>query len=195
MNLLIFDDHSIITDSLSMKLDSMHLFEKIILTNTKEEVFNILNKESIQFIISDVLTDEEIGLSLFERYQSLNIPIIAFTSVGSKIVLDSLKALGVDRCINKKEPIDVLISQVKELLEVENNKNITKIISLPILSPKEKQIVEMISRGMLSKEIAAATNSSVNTVNNQKNTLLEKFNVSNSTELISYLIKSGYIQI
>lgn len=178
-----------------MKLDSMHLFEKIILTNTKEEVFNILNKESIQFIISDVLTDEEIGLSLFERYQSLNIPIIAFTSVGSKIVLDSLKALGVDRCINKKEPIDVLISQVKELLEVENNKNITKIISLPILSPKEKQIVEMISRGMLSKEIAAATNSSVNTVNNQKNTLLEKFNVSNSTELISYLIKSGYIQI
>jgi DNA-binding CsgD family transcriptional regulator len=51
------------------------------------------------------------------------------------------------------------------------------------------------ARGMAAKEIGILTQSSVNTINNQKNHLLAKFGCMNGAELVSKLTQMGYLKV
>ena len=51
-----------------------------------------------------------------------------------------------------------------------------------ILSAREKQVLQLIDRGMMSKEIAAALSISVNTVSRHRQEILGKLQVKNSIE-------------
>ncbi|MBK6497478.1 MAG: response regulator transcription factor [Saprospiraceae bacterium] len=53
----------------------------------------------------------------------------------------------------------------------------------------------MLKQGKSSKEISEITCTSANTINNQKNHLIDKFCCSNSNELITKLISMGYLEI
>lgn len=51
-----------------------------------------------------------------------------------------------------------------------------------ILSEREKEILELIRKGMRSKEIASELHISINTVNRHRQNILSKLSVSNSIE-------------
>lgn len=53
-----------------------------------------------------------------------------------------------------------------------------------LLSVREKEILNLISKGVISKEIAVKLNISINTVNRHRQNILEKLNVSNSMEAV-----------
>jgi len=53
-----------------------------------------------------------------------------------------------------------------------------------LLTLREKQILELISQGLISKEIAFKLNISINTVNRHRQNILEKLNVNNSIEAV-----------
>lgn len=63
-----------------------------------------------------------------------------------------------------------------------------------ILSPREGQILALIGRGMLSKEIAAELHISVNTVNTHRQRILEKLGVGNSIEAVRYAHMLGLLE-
>lgn len=51
-----------------------------------------------------------------------------------------------------------------------------------ILSVREKEILQLIEQGMMSKEIASTLSISINTVNRHRQNILEKLHVGNSIE-------------
>lgn len=53
-----------------------------------------------------------------------------------------------------------------------------------LLTQREKEILVLISRGQISKEIASELNISINTVNRHRQNILEKLQVSNSIEAV-----------
>jgi len=53
-----------------------------------------------------------------------------------------------------------------------------------LLTSREKEILVLIGKGVISKEIAAKLNISINTVNRHRQNILEKLNVSNSIEAV-----------
>lgn len=63
----------------------------------------------------------------------------------------------------------------------------------PLLSNKEIDIVRLIARGYSSKQIAALTHLSINTVNNHRKNMLAKTTCSSSSELVSYALKNGFL--
>lgn len=69
----------------------------------------------------------------------------------------------------------------------------TKIgIDIPIhLTDREKEILEMIRQGYLSKEISEKLSISFNTVNTHRQNILKKLNANNSFEAISYAKRLG----
>ena len=68
----------------------------------------------------------------------------------------------------------------------------TKLVKL---TKKEKEIALLLAKGLSAKEIADLLSSSVNTINNQKNHLIKKFNCNTSPELVAKLFRMGYIKI
>lgn len=60
-----------------------------------------------------------------------------------------------------------------------------------VLTNREKQVLELIARGMISKQIADKLFISVNTVNTHRQRIIEKLNVSNTYEAIRYAHERG----
>ncbi|MDR2497817.1 MAG: LuxR C-terminal-related transcriptional regulator [Tannerellaceae bacterium] len=61
------------------------------------------------------------------------------------------------------------------------------------LSPRETQILQLIKRGKLSKEISEQLRISVHTVNTHRQKILEKLNAGNSMEAIKYASELGLL--
>ncbi|MDQ1266556.1 MAG: hypothetical protein QG635_1708 [Bacteroidota bacterium] len=65
--------------------------------------------------------------------------------------------------------------------------------SLSTLSNREKEILSLISKGMISRQIADKLFISVNTVNTHRQRIIEKLNVANTFEAIKYAGELGFI--
>jgi DNA-binding CsgD family transcriptional regulator len=62
-----------------------------------------------------------------------------------------------------------------------------------ILSAREKEILHMISKGLVSRQIADVLYISVNTVNTHRQRIIEKLDVSNTSEAIRYAMDLGIL--
>ena len=61
------------------------------------------------------------------------------------------------------------------------------------LSFREKEILQLLGKGLISKQIADKLFISVNTVNTHRQRIIEKLNVSNTTEAVQYAGRLGLI--
>jgi DNA-binding CsgD family transcriptional regulator len=62
-----------------------------------------------------------------------------------------------------------------------------------LLTAREKEILQLISKGLISKEIADKLYISVNTVNTHRQRILEKLQADNAIEAIKYASRTGII--
>ena len=63
------------------------------------------------------------------------------------------------------------------------------------LTPREKQILQLIAQGKANKEIAALLNLSVNTVAVHRANLMEALNIHRTAELVLYAVKKGLVTL
>ncbi|MBK8056191.1 MAG: response regulator transcription factor [Saprospiraceae bacterium] len=190
----IFDDHPAILEALIKHFANIDGITIVGQFTESHAVLEFLKTEKVDFLILDILTEEELGLSLFEHVAEhyKDIKVIAYTNVKSAFVHDELRNGGVIAVVKKVEKLDVLsdiICQHQEAISNESGFN-----SLSI-TPKEKDIAHYLARGLTAREISDLTQNSINTINNQKNTLLEKFECSNTTVLILKLTQMGLIDV
>lgn len=61
------------------------------------------------------------------------------------------------------------------------------------ISERETQVLELVAKGMRSKEIANELYISENTVNNHRRNVIKKLNVSNTSEALTLCLKMGLI--
>ena len=63
------------------------------------------------------------------------------------------------------------------------------------LSPRQREILQLLAEGKSAKEIASTLNISTRTVEFHKYKMMEQLNIKTSTELLQYAIKHGIISI
>jgi DNA-binding NarL/FixJ family response regulator len=197
MKIAFFDDHPIILEGLSQYFSKKEGVEVVGTASTKNEVLQLLASKPIDILICDVLTDEALGLELFEEIQAghFDAKVIVYSSIQGKLVHDFLYEYGVVAIVNKVKGLDELGQVVEVAYLATEYKKKNGGSPPPSLTAKEKDIARYLARGLTAKEIAVLTQTSVNTINNQKNHLLAKFDCINSVELLSKLTQLGYINI
>lgn len=62
------------------------------------------------------------------------------------------------------------------------------------LSPKEREVLELLTRGALNKEIASSLNISENTVKNHLKSIMEKLHVENRVQVVAYALREGLVR-
>lgn len=105
----------------------------------------------------------------------------------NEIILPFIRSLNRTNIEDRdRHYLELLESNLKSILSP-FVKNVSGIF--PSLSPKEKQIAEMIRQGKNSKEIASMLGASVATVNTHRNNIRKKLNIrKQKTNLRSYLL-------
>ncbi len=63
------------------------------------------------------------------------------------------------------------------------------------LTPREKQILQLIAEGKSNKEVAVLLNLSVNTVSVHRANLMESLGIHNTAELVLYAVRKGLVRI
>lgn len=121
--------------------------------------------------------------------------MIVYSSLKDELVHNFLYEYGVVGIVNKSRGLEELWQLVEVAYLTTEYKKKSNGSLPPTLTPKEKEIVKYLSKGLTAKEIAVLTNSAVNTINNQKNHLLAKFDCLNTIELISKLTLIGYMKM
>ncbi len=198
MKIAFFDDHQIVLDAMTQYFKQKKGVEVVGTAKNSLDFINLLKKNEVDIAISDVLTEEELGLEMFEEIQSLKLPVkvVAYSSIHSEFVQQFLFDYGVVAFVNKKDSLDTLWDTVEiAYLTTQYRKKYTLETPPPHLTNKEKDIARYLAKGLVAKEIATLTNNSVNTINNQKNNLIAKFNCTNSVELVLKLTNMGYLKL
>lgn len=210
IKILLVDDHSIVRNGLKMLLELDGNFQVCGEASTLKEGIELAGESNPDIILLDLKLSDGDGISgcinIKRRYPHIKI-IILTAFAQEQMVIEAVMA-GSDGYLLKNIESEELIKSILSVYEgnsvldpLVTDSVFNKIKQTDIkhqgdteLSPKEVEIVEMISLGKPNKEIAANLNISDKTVRNYISNIFKKLNVSNRTEAARYWIRKNTLK-
>lgn len=203
IKIALFEDHPMTAMGLQVQLEQYPSFHVVGVFDALLPLYHQLNTVSVDLLIADVIVPGAEGLSLFSEVtvQYPNLPIIAFTALNNPSLKLHLHNLGIRGFVNKRKPMTHLLEAIETVIsggsyfpDLPGSQEL-KTNSEPIepLSVREKEILNQIAKGLLTKEIAAKLGISMNTVMAHRTKLFQKLKVQNLGELLLTARNLGYI--
>ncbi|MEM6359690.1 MAG: response regulator transcription factor [Bacteroidota bacterium] len=209
----IVDDHKIVRDGIKLYLENDNEYNIVGEAHNGPDAVNLLNKEHVDLVFMDINMDGMDGIET-TRYLIKDHPdlkIIALTmhndyqhikammdAGASGYLLKNCDEKELKRAISSVMEDDVYYS--KEVAQtVMNNlarkkaKSRSDELATP-LTPREKEVYELILDECSNQEIADKLFISVRTVEVHKRNLLEKTGAKNTTGLVLYAVKNALFE-
>lgn len=210
MKVLLVDYHTIVRDGLKLLLKSHGSIEVCGEANDLTEAFAIIPETKPDIILLDSNFPDGDGVNGCLRIKSMSpkTKVIILTECSREyIVMETIKA-GAEGYLLKSVTRDELIHYMKKVYKGESvldaslakhavsfitqkNRETTNTNELRNLSPREREILQMLSCGKPNKEIADSFLISEKTVRNYTSQIFKKINVSNRTEAAIYWMRLG----
>jgi len=209
LNLLIADDHQMITDGLSHILSSEKMIGKIHIARNGKEAVAIALSEVIDIIIMDLNMPQLSGAEATEiiKKEKPGIKIIVVSMLGEPAVVNKLFKSGADAFINKDAGKDELLKAIGKV--VQGEKYVSPEISMNIvkhlhergndtstgkhLTKRELEIIGHISNGLTNNEIAVKLFLSSVTVDTHRKNILAKLGLKNTASLVRYAMENKLV--
>jgi two-component system, LuxR family, response regulator FixJ len=190
----VVDDNVGVRSSLRALLESAALAVETYAS--AEEFLAAYDPERAGCLILDVRLRHSSGLDLQDelRRRKALLPIIVLTGHGN--VPTSVRALkaGATDFLQKPVPPTVLLERIRAALETDRQARATTtehavvVERLARLTPREREVLELLIAGQTSKEIAAALQVSVRTVEGHRRRVFSKMHVSSAAQLVAAVL-------
>ena len=196
----IIDDDSEVAESLKWLLTSVNYQVETYFTS--EEFLNAYKKTTKCCLILDVRMPRMSGLQLQEVLieRGISIPIIFMSGHADvPMAVKAMKFGAVDfltKPINENQLLEVVhkaISKLDAVLEIENDKK-QYLLLIDSLTPREREVMELMVQGKLSKQIAYDLGISANTVEIHRAKVVKKMHLKNLAQLVSLATKFSMIE-
>ncbi|MCA9264592.1 MAG: response regulator transcription factor [Planctomycetales bacterium] len=148
-------------------------------------------------LVLDILLSGISGLELQERMNRLgiHIPVIILSARGS--VSTTVRAMknGAVACLEKPANLTEILTSVQEALLVEKERRYETTLRESImqtyrqLSHREKEVCDLLVKGLNNREIAAQLNMGLRTIERDKQMVFRKTNVASVAELVKFYVK------
>lgn len=201
--LLLADDHLLILQSLSRLLNDQPHLEVIDKAVNGLEVLNKLEQNNIDIAIIDLNMPEMNGLECMQvigkKYPTLKVLIL--TIYQEEYVINKLVELGVRGILLKNAAMDKMLLAIERITSGEEYFDDIKQFLKPTsqfeknvnLSNRELEIIKLIASGYSSAEIGDKLFISEFTVQTHRKNILQKLNLKNTPQLVSFAKSSGII--
>lgn len=189
MNLLVAEDQSLLRDAMCQLLQMEDEIDSIFQASNGEDAINILQKNSVDVAILDVEMPQKTGLDVLEWIRAnQHVKVIIVTTFRRSGYFKRAIAANVDAYVLKERSISDLMATINTVLSGGKEYSPELMESLVQsdnpLSSQEQKLLNLIARGMTSKEIAQELFLSNGTVRNYTSSLFNKLGVSNRVEAI-----------
>jgi two-component system response regulator FixJ len=186
----VVDDNVGVRKSLRALLESAGLAVETYASG--EEFLAAYDPERPGCLVLDVRLRESSGLDLQDdlRRCKAMLPIIVLTGHGD--VSSSVRALkaGAVDFLQKPAPPKLLLDRIRAAIDIDcqaramTTERTVVMERLAHLTPREREVMELLIGGKTSKEIAPAMNISIRTVEGHRRVVLSKMNVSSAAQLV-----------
>jgi len=203
IDLLIADDHKLITDGLSQILKAEKMIGQIHIANNGKEAVNKALEHDIDCVIMDINMPELNGLEATKiiKKEKPEIKIIVVSMLCDPSIVSKMLKAGADAFINKDTGKAELLKAIEKVMA--NEKYISPEISHNLfthltgrkvintenekhLTPREIEIIGYIAGGLTNSEIAAKLFLSIVTVDTHRKNILAKLQLKNTASLVKY---------
>lgn len=204
LNIALIDDHQILSQSLAGLLSKYEFINTIKTFSTAEEFLENLSAYQPDIVITDISMPgmNGIDLLLLIRENNIHAKVIILSSVTEiKTIRYALRhgAAGyLTKDASSEELADAILSvdgnepYIGETLRkalLRNTLNEERYIFN--LSPREKEVLQLVCSGKTIKETAYEMQLSVNTVQTYYKAILKKFNLNRTADLIVFAMQNG----
>jgi DNA-binding NarL/FixJ family response regulator len=202
ISILIADDHKLIRETWSYILNNDSRFHVIAICATAVEAIELAKSKRPAIILMDINMAPVSGLEATEQIRKIlpSSKIIGVTMYSQPAYAKKMLAIGARGYVTKNSSKEEMI---KAILEVHHGnkyicdeiKNIVSEQLLAVsnhpydinnLTERELEVVQLIKKGLSSREIADHLEISLKTVEVHRHNVLRKLNLKNSTSLVSF---------
>jgi DNA-binding NarL/FixJ family response regulator len=202
IKLLIIDDHPLVIDGVTTMLKDADYIEITGAAKTaREGLLFIKDNPDTDIILLDVNLPDMDGLRLCEliRQSNKQVKIIGLTYVNEAGIITQLIKKGANGYLLKNmerqeliQAVNIVLDGALYLSKAANEKILQQLQahdlsanSIPALTRREKEIIQLLAKGFSSQEIAGKLFLSVYTIDTHRKNMLQKFNVHNTQALIN----------
>jgi FixJ family two-component response regulator len=192
----IVDDDPSICEGLANLLESVGILTE---TYPSAEAFKEnWSREDAGCLLLDVRLPGVSGVAFQEQMRAtgIDLPIIFITAHGDIPMVRKVMKAGAIEFLTKPFQRDELLKAIKEALALnrakrEEDDNLRSIRNrIDLLSPREREVMAMVTAGLLNKQIAAKLNISEIMVKTHRRHMMEKMQVDSLAELVKVCAKA-----
>lgn len=200
-NIIICEDHPIVLQSLSKIITTNFIEYAVIKCSTKNELFNQLKNNTIDFAILDLNVNSENLVNSFAEIETLQpqLKILIFSNYADLAINQRVKhkqiRAALSKNANEKEIILALTEVMNnrfyfdEGIQAETNKESFK--KIQNLTEREKQIIACITNGETNQLISESLFISIETVKTHRKNIYKKLNLKGVNQLVTFALNNN----
>lgn len=204
VTIVIADDHSIIRDGLKNLFHLEPTFKVVGDAGDADETLFVTRTKNPDILLLDINMPGASGIEILSeiKKQSPMTKVIVLTIHDEGHYLRKALEMGADGYVLKDSDFFTLKLAINNVMNCEKFID-KKMISFmnqekehtEILTKREKEILILVSKGLMNKDIAARLNISEKTIKNHMSNLFRKIDVADRTQAALYAIKNNYVQL
>jgi two-component system nitrate/nitrite response regulator NarL len=206
VRILVADDHAIFRDGLRKLLDGAEDVQIIGEASNGNECVKMLARLKPDILLLDLRMPEKDGLGVLEEinFDTVQTRVIVLTAAEDDRDVVRAMRLGARGVVLKQSASDLLLKSIRKVHDGEiwlDNRMTAEVIDAfkksaeagqrrekPLLSDREKEIVQLVAQGFRNREIGEKLFISEQTVKNHLHNIFDKLGVSDRLELALYAI-------
>jgi len=211
IRILLVDDHALFRAGLRGILEAQNDMEVTAEAETGEGAVESVRRSAPDVVLMDIHMPGIGGIEATRRILRLapEVRVIALTALDDEPFPSRLLDAGAVGYITKGCPADELVQAIHQVMRGHHylSSDMARKLSLTALagkgsttplsklSPREMQVMMMITQGKTNQEISDALFLSPKTVSTYRTRLFEKLGVSNDVELTHFALRHGMIEL
>ena len=193
---LVVDDHPIVRDGVRELLAKA--FPSVVLKGSSgdHDAVKEICATPWAFVVLDINLVGQNGIDIIKQVKRCcpKIPIVVFSLFSEKQYAARALRAGAVAYVSKDRSPNDLVNAVRMILEGKAIKKPPEaVISQPLLSDREAQVLRLFVKGLNRQEIAHSLKINKKTVSTYRARLLHKLQVRNLVELVRYAVEEGLV--
>jgi DNA-binding NarL/FixJ family response regulator len=211
IRVLVVDDHVLVRAGIRSLLEALHDVAVVAEAGDGLSALDAIARESPDVVVADVAMPGLNGIELIERLavEQPGIRVLLVSAHASEeYVLRALRAGGAGYVLKDASPAELeqairAVAAGGKYLSPAMSRHVVDAYlervtddasAGPRLSPRQRQVLQMIAEGRSTKEIAAALSLSVKTVETHRAQLMERLDIHDVAGLVRYAIRVGLVR-